>query len=176
MPPIPSEATPPDAVPDHRAEAQPVQPEVRTGRLSVNAVVLDDRGRVLLGLRDAPPVWNLPGGGVEPGETLWDAAVREVREEVAVDVEVERLTGVYDRTPNGSPVLVFRCRLLGGVARAAAETVEVGWFAPDDLPEPMHPYQPLRLADAVRDEPLPALRHQPGPSLRTLFPDPPAQA
>ena len=46
-------------------------------RLGVNAVIVDAAGRVLLALRDRPPIWNLPGGGVEPGEAPWDAAVRD---------------------------------------------------------------------------------------------------
>lgn len=130
-----------------------------------------ENGRVLLGLRDAPPIWNLPGGGVEPDEAPWDAVVREVREELDIEVEVERLTGIYDRSPDGDPVLVFRCRLVSGTPRAADDTVDVGWFPPDALPEAIHPYQPLRLADALRADPAAALRHQPGPSLRVIFPD-----
>lgn len=140
--------------------------------LGVNAVIVATDGRVLLALRDRPPIWNLPGGSVEAGETPWDAAVRETREEVGLDVAVDRLTGVYDRSPDGDPVLVFACRVLGGEPGPTAEAVRVEWFRPDRLPEPVNPYQPERIADALRAEPGPALRHQPGPSVRELFPDP----
>lgn len=139
--------------------------------LGVSAVVRDKRGRVLLALRERPPIWNLPGGSVEPGETPWDAAAREVREEVGLDVEVERLTGVYDRSPDGDPVLVFACRVLAGEPTTSAEAIRVGWFDPADLPEAINPYQPQRIADAVGAAPAAALRHQPGPSVRELFPD-----
>jgi len=142
------------------------------GVLGVSAVILDAHGRVLLALRDRPPIWNLPGGSVEARETPWAAAVREVREEVGLDVAVERLTGVYDRSPDGDPVLVFSCRVLGGEPATTAEAVQVGWFDPADLPSPINPYQPQRIADAVGAGPAAVLRHQPGPSVRALYPDP----
>jgi 8-oxo-dGTP diphosphatase len=142
-------------------------------RLGVNAVIVDDSGRVLLALRDRPPIWNLPGGGVEPGESPWDAAVREVREEVGAQIAVDRLTGVYHRPPDGDPVLVFRCSLLPSSAppRTSPEAVETGWFAPGALPDAINPYQPERIADAFRSDPSAALVSQPGPSVRELFPD-----
>lgn len=140
-------------------------------RLGVNAVILDTAGRVLLALRDRPPIWNLPGGGVEPGEAPWEAAVREAAEEVRVRVAVDRLTGVYHRPPDGEPVLVFRCRLLSGTPAGSPEAVEVGWFDPVALPAPINPYQPERIADAVRAGPAAMLVSQPGPSVRKLFPD-----
>jgi 8-oxo-dGTP pyrophosphatase MutT (NUDIX family) len=140
-------------------------------RLGVNAVITDSAGRVLLGLRHRPPIWNLPGGGVEEGEAPWDAAVREVREEMGVEVAVRRLTGVYHRPPDGDPVLVFACDLVAGTPTTSAEALEVGWFPPDALPGPINPYQPQRIADAVRPGPAAVLASQPGPSVRELFPD-----
>jgi ADP-ribose pyrophosphatase YjhB (NUDIX family) len=140
-------------------------------RLGVNAVITDSTGRVLLGRRDRPPIWNLPGGGVEEGEAPWDAAVREVREEVGVEVAVRRLTGVYHRPPDGDPVLVFACDLVAGTPAPSAEALQVGWFAPGELPEPINPYQPQRITDAVRPGPAVVLASQPGPSVRELFPD-----
>lgn len=139
--------------------------------LGVSAVIRDEQGRVLLALRRRPAIWNLPGGSVEPGETPWDAAVRETREEVGLDVEVDRLTGVYDRSPDGDPVLVFACRVLAGTATTTEEAVRVGWFESDELPAEINPYQPERIADAVRAGPAAVLRHQPGPAVRELFPD-----
>lgn len=139
--------------------------------LGVSAVIRDPDGRVLLALRHRPPIWNLPGGSVEPGETPWGAAVRETLEEVGLAVEVERLTGVYDRSPDGEPVLVFACRVLGGEPVTSSEAVRVGWFDPHDLPAAINPYQPQRITDAVRAGPAAVLRHQPGPSVRALFPD-----
>lgn len=139
--------------------------------LTVNAVILDPAGRVLLARRDAPPIWNLPGGNLEPDESPWAACAREAREEVGVTVEVVRLTGVYDRSPNGTPVLVFECLPVAGEPTTSAEATEVGWFRIDALPQDMHPYQPDRITDAVTGRET-TLRSQPGPSVRELFPDP----
>ncbi|HEX3812657.1 MAG TPA: NUDIX domain-containing protein [Mycobacteriales bacterium] len=140
-------------------------------RLGVNVVIRDGQGRVLLARRDQPPIWNLPGGGVEPNEAPWNAAIRETAEEVGLVVEVLALTGVYDRSPDGDPVFVFTARVTGGELTTTAESVETGWFQPDDLPTPINPYQSLRISDAAAGEPAAALRHQPGPSVRSLFPD-----
>jgi 8-oxo-dGTP diphosphatase len=142
-------------------------------RLGVNAVIVDPAGRVLLALRPRPPIWNLPGGGVEPGEAPWEAAVREAYEEVGVRIAVDRLTGVYHRPPGGDPVLVFRCALLpdSPPPAASAEAVRTGWYAPDALPAPINPYQPQRILGALRPDPAAELVVQPGPSVRVLFPD-----
>ncbi|MBI3689062.1 MAG: NUDIX hydrolase [Actinobacteria bacterium] len=139
--------------------------------LGVNAVIVDDTGQVLLALRDRPAIWNLPGGGVEPGEAPWAAAIRETAEEVGVQVDVARLTGVYHRPPHGEPVLVFRCRLRSGTPTTGPEARRVGWFSPNALPAPINPYQPERIADALRPGPAAVLASQPGPSVRELFPD-----
>lgn len=140
-------------------------------RLAVNVVLRDENGRVLLARRDAPPIWNLPGGGVEGGETPWQAAVRETAEEVGLTVRISSLSGVYDRSPDGDPVLVFRAEITAGVPTTSPEATELGWFAPDALPSPINPYQVLRIDDAVHNGPSAALRHQAGPSVRELFPD-----
>lgn len=139
-------------------------------RLGVNAVITDAAGRVLLARRDRPPIWNVPGGGVEPGETPWDAVVREVAEETGCTATVQRLTGVYDRSPDGDPVLVFRCSITG-IPRTTAESTAIRWSDPDQLPDAINPYQRRRIADALRPETAPALVHQPGRSVRELFPD-----
>ena len=68
----------------------PPQPEAKA-TLAVGAVVIDERGRILLIRRGRPPsrgAWTLPGGRVEAGESLEAAVVREVREETALDARV----------------------------------------------------------------------------------------
>jgi 8-oxo-dGTP pyrophosphatase MutT (NUDIX family) len=111
---------------------------------SATAVVLDERGRVLLGRRSDSGAWALPGGIVDPAEQPADAAVREVFEETGVVAVPELLIAVTVcepfAYPNGDQVqyldLLFRCRAVGGEARVNdAESVEVGWHALDSLPE-----------------------------------------
>jgi 8-oxo-dGTP pyrophosphatase MutT (NUDIX family) len=111
---------------------------------AVIAVAVDDEGRVLLGRRADTGRWALVGGILEPGEEPADGAVRECLEETGVEVVPERVTGVSVSPaitcPNGDRVryleIAFRCRPVGGEARVNDdESLEVGWFHPDALPE-----------------------------------------
>lgn len=124
---------------------------------AASAVVVDDAGRILLHRRADTGAWGLPGGIVDPGEQPSDAAVREVAEETGVRVEVERLVGAWTgpevRHPNGDRaqyvVTVHRCRPVGGhAAPDGDESLEVGWFAVDELPE-MAPAYADRLSRAL---------------------------
>ena len=110
---------------------------------SAGAVVVDDSGRVLLGRRADTGRWALPAGAIDPGEQPADAAVRETYEETGVRIAVERLAGVALREvtyPHGDRcqylTVWFRCRPVGGEARVNDdESVEVGWFSPEALPD-----------------------------------------
>lgn len=110
---------------------------------SVSAVVLNGAGELLLGQRADDGRWSVVSGFVEPGEQPATAVVREVEEETGVRVEPVRLSSVLTepyRYPNGDRCeylnLGFRCRLVGGTARVNDdESVAVGWFPLDGLPE-----------------------------------------
>jgi ADP-ribose pyrophosphatase YjhB (NUDIX family) len=108
-------------------------------------IITDADGRVLLQRRGdrERDVWGFPGGAVELGESVADAAIREVAEETGLRVEVVSLLGVYsnypDEYPNGDRVqsisAVFQCRVLGGTLTADGdETLELGYFRLDALP------------------------------------------
>ncbi|SCF20551.1 NUDIX hydrolase [Micromonospora mirobrigensis] len=109
----------------------------------VSAVVRDDAGRVLLARRGDNGRWSIPAGLIDPGEQPADAVLREVLEETGVHVEIERVGGVATHPvvyPNGDACeylnVWFRCRPVGGAPTADGdESLEVGWFAPDALPE-----------------------------------------
>jgi 8-oxo-dGTP pyrophosphatase MutT (NUDIX family) len=109
----------------------------------VTAVVFDDAGRVLLGERSDDGRWALIAGVMDPGEQPAETVVREVFEETAVHVVVERVTSIMTQPPvtypNGDECeyvdITFRCRAVGGEARVNDdESVAVGWFAIDELP------------------------------------------
>jgi len=73
------------------------------------AAVLDASGRILLIRRGKPPgvgLWSLPGGRIEAGESAAAAAIREVREETALDIELLRLLGVVD-LPAAEPDCIY---------------------------------------------------------------------
>ncbi len=112
--------------------------------VGVGAIIIED-SRVLLVKRAHPPLqaqWSIPGGVLEVGELVRDAAIREAREETGLIVEPADLLGVYDRvlrTADGRVqyhyVLIdFLCRRVGGELQAASDAAEVGWFTREELP------------------------------------------
>ncbi len=122
--------------------------------LGVEGIVFDEAGRVLLTQRRDLPFWCLPGGRVDPGETPMEAVVREVAEETGLEVEVERLVGVYCMPrwrAGGATVLLFLCRRQGGALQLTNETIDVGYFALDALPADLMPMlkHKQRIDDAV---------------------------
>lgn len=128
----------------------------------VTAIVVDDDGRVLLGRRADTGRWSVIGGIAEPGEQPAETAVREVYEETAVRCVPERVVLVEMLPPitypNGDVCqfqdITIRCRATGGRARVNDnESLEVAWFAPDALPEPLESFAVDRIRRALRDEP-----------------------
>lgn len=108
--------------------------------VAVDCVVLNG-DRVLLLKRAHEPFngyWVLPGGHVERNETVEGAAVREMKEELGIDVEVEKLVGVFsdpDRDPRGLISVAFIVRPKSTDIRLNREASEYKWFPPDALPE-----------------------------------------
>lgn len=130
----------------------------------VSAVVFDDEGRVLLGRRADTGLWSVIGGIPEPGEQPADCAVREVFEETNVRCVPERVALVHGvekpvTYPNGDVCqfmdITFRCRATAESAGRARvnddESLEVGWFRTDALPE-MKPFALLRIEQAAAEE------------------------
>ncbi|MGW1076709.1 NUDIX domain-containing protein [Streptomyces sp. NPDC002537] len=115
------------------------------------AVVRDD-GRMLAICRADNGRWELPGGVLEIEEAPEAGVRREVWEETGVEVEVERLTGVYKNMTRGIVALVFRCRPVGGTARPSDEAADVSWLAPDEVASVMTEAYAVRLLDAIGDD------------------------
>jgi 8-oxo-dGTP diphosphatase len=108
----------------------------KTPLLTVDCVIFDAEGRVLLIRRRNPPFqggYALPGGFVEVGETVEAACRREVQEETGVRVGRFRLTGVYSdpkRDPRGHTCsVVFLARTWRGTPKAADDAAAVEWVA-----------------------------------------------
>jgi 8-oxo-dGTP diphosphatase len=111
-----------------------------TPKLMVDTVVPSEEGEVLFIRRASDPYegqWALPGGFVEVGETLKDAAVREAEEETGLKVEIVRLVGVYsdpDRDPRGHNVsCAYLARVREGEPEAATDAAEVAFLDPSTV-------------------------------------------
>ena len=130
-------------------------------RIGVFAIV-EREGRYLLAHRSDIPWWNLPGGGLEYGETVEEGLLREVREEVGAVVEIVRLVGVYSKPGKREVVLTFLCRLAAGspAPGTSAEVAEAAWFLPIELPANLLPKHRQRLEDALAGQREAVLRAQ----------------
>ena len=110
-----------------------------TPKLMVDVVIPAEKGVVLIRRGSAPfeGQWALPGGFVEVGETVEQAAAREVAEETGLVVELAGLVGVYsepERDPRGHNVSVaFLARVLGGELSASTDASEVSVLDPGTL-------------------------------------------
>jgi len=126
-------------------------------RIGVYAVIFNEEGVLLAHRRDID-WWNLPGGGMEAGETVDEAIIREVREETGLKVRVEQLVGVYSKPQKQEVVLTFRCAVIGGTLCETEESRECRYFLPSALPANTLPKHRQRIEDA--------LLHRPGAMLR----------
>ncbi len=111
--------------------------------IGVGAIIIEN-ARVVLVKRAHPPLqaeWSIPGGVLEVGELVREAAVREAREETGLTVEPLELLGVYDRVLRDSQqrvqyhyVLIdFLCRRVAGELSASSDAAEVRWFTREEL-------------------------------------------
>jgi ADP-ribose pyrophosphatase YjhB (NUDIX family) len=119
--------------------------------LGVNVAVLQD-GKILLTQREDFETWILPSGGVEEGESLAQAAIRETKEETGLDVELTRLVGIYSRLGGWSPgyMVLFAAKPVGGEIKCQeGETIAVEWFAFGELPSPLSLGHARRIKDAM---------------------------
>jgi 8-oxo-dGTP diphosphatase len=123
--------------------------EAGTALQVVQGVIVRD-GRVLLARRDTLRGFELPGGNLRPGEDARTALVRELREETGLEVRVEDRVGRYSRSGFfAHRAEVYRCAVCGGSLRPSRETPELGWFAPNELPEELFRWFRGPLEDAL---------------------------
>lgn len=136
----------------------PAGPQANSLVPSVNIIVTNDAGSILLIRRTDNGNWAVPGGGIDLGESMLQAAVRETKEESGIDCAITGLSGIYSDprhvilyTSNGEArqefSIVLTARSTGGEPTPSSETSEVRWVRPAELDAyPMDRSMRLRLA------------------------------
>ncbi|CAM4068175.1 NUDIX hydrolase [Kibdelosporangium persicum] len=144
----------------------PDAPTASTIRAAVSAFVLDEANHLLMIRRTDNDLYAIPGGGIEPGETVTAATVREVQEETGIDIEVTGLIGIYsnpqhvieydDGEVRQEFSICFRARPVGGELRTSSESKEAAWIDQPKLAElTIHPSIRLRIQHGFDNRPEP---------------------
>ncbi len=140
----------------------PAGPTANSIAVAVSAFIQNDQSRILLIRRTDNDLYSIPGGQVEPGETLTQAAAREVKEETGIDIEATKLIGIYSN-PNHVIAyddgevrqefsICFRARPIGGDLTTSKESSEAVWVASRALSKlDIHPSIRLRIEHGLAD-------------------------
>lgn len=147
----------------------PAAPPANSIVPSVTAAVRDVAGRILLIHKIDNDYWAMPGGAMDVGESVADAAMREVQEETGVLVELTGLVGIYtdpghvmaydDGEVRQEFSVCFHARPIAGEPRQDdTETKAARWIEPADMPTlNIHPSMRRRIEDAVARLPKPQI-------------------
>ena len=117
-------------------------------KVAACAIFMLDGGIVLLkrGIEPEKGRWVFPGGFVDRGESVQDAAVRETLEEVNLKVSLVGILDTYSFKGNDVVVIVFSADVVGGTLEARDECLEVATFAPESIPWDQLAFESTRVA------------------------------
>ena len=106
-------------------------------KLAVGTIISDDRNRVVLVRRAIEPgygKWVFPGGYVDRGEEVKAAAIREAREEVGLEIRLDRLFNIYSYAGRTPVIVVYAATMIGGCLGCDDEGLEARFFEPGEIP------------------------------------------
>jgi 8-oxo-dGTP diphosphatase len=127
-------------------------------RVGAAALIVDDQGRVLLVRHTYGPLdWHIPGGASEPGESVVETALRELREETGLEAVAQSLAGIYWNAERDAHHFVFRCTPVDDrkPAPSSTEISDCGFWDANDLPRPISNFTVQRIQDALTAAPQP---------------------
>jgi len=108
---------------------------------TVDIIIEVDGGKIILIKRKNDPIgWAIPGGFVDYGESLEEAAIREAREETSLDIRLIKQMHTYsrpDRDPRQHTISTVYIAKGRGLPEAADDAAEIGTFTQDSLPDPL---------------------------------------
>jgi 8-oxo-dGTP diphosphatase len=95
--------------------------------VSAATIVINEQGELLL-IKGPRMGWEMPGGQVEEGESLKEAAIRETMEESGIEVEVTKFCGIFQNVDQSICNTLFLAKPVGGTPTTSSESLEVGFF------------------------------------------------
>ncbi|MCM3638147.1 NUDIX hydrolase [Sporosarcina luteola] len=95
--------------------------------VSAATIVLNDKNEILL-IKGPLRGWEMPGGIVEEGESLKDAAIRETKEESGIEIEVLKFCGIFQNVNKSICNTLFLAKPIGGELTTSPESLEVGFY------------------------------------------------
>jgi ADP-ribose pyrophosphatase YjhB (NUDIX family) len=147
----------------------PAAPHANSVVPSANVIVVNDQNKILMICRTDNGNWAVPGGGMDLGESITDAAIRETREETGIICEVTGLVGIYTNprhvihyTSNGEVrqefSIVFTARPVGGELQPSSESSQPQWVSAASVTNlPMHTSMRQRIQHYLDKRPEPYL-------------------
>lgn len=130
-------------------------------RTGVGVIIRDERGRILLEKRSDNGIWAIPGGGIEPGESVEEAALREIKEETGLTVKITKLIGIYSEPserivtyPDNGDVchlvdVIVEATIVSGTLTRSSESEDLQFFDPHQLPSEIAPPGRAPLEDVL---------------------------
>lgn len=95
--------------------------------VSAAAIVMNDKNEILL-IKGPRRGWEMPGGQVEEGESLTQAAIRETKEESGIDIEIVKFCGIFQNVSLSICNTLFLAKPIGGQLTQSSESLESGFF------------------------------------------------